>query len=35
VAGKSLYMTPREAYLDFAILVAALESAERGQVIDM
>ena len=35
VAGKSLDMTPRDAYLDFAVLVAALESAERGQVIDM
>jgi len=34
-AGKALEMTPREAYLDFAVLLAGLESARTGQVIRM
>jgi len=35
VRGKALDMTPREAYLDFAVFVAAIHSAETGQVIEM
>lgn len=35
VDGKPLEMTPGEAYLDFAVLVAAMESARTGQVFEM
>jgi len=35
VQGKALQMTPADALLDFAALLAALESAKVGKVIDV